>query len=563
MRRTWMWVLVMMLVGVGPAWGKDKSDPVPAAPEVTLDVDRSQEKLTWTVSALQLATGGTWKIRISPDWKVQSVQFGGKSGCSVKPSDEFAVIPDCASFRSLNGTLAVLLVTAGVDLQGTIRVEPEVGANTKIRLACGTQGNLQKCKADEVPTVWDVPNGLKVWGDECAILLTRWEACKTEISPERVWREGSAGAVRIRTRSDTGAPLLTYQVVPYEPPPPPPTDPKPLKPVDGWCAQAWYEQENPDARQLVCIDQRDVTVPGHLSTLRVTPPPSPLPKDRTLPPPEDKHGPKVNPTGGLLVANEPITVYVRMPSQFGATIDIEGEVGFESEGLLERSETMKLLRTDESPSKIFSWSVPSLKSGAIKIKLTYTQDTPAKSWPQAYPLYVDRRIWGAFRSGLAIGYSLPQEGVPYDRYSVGAATGSASAQILDDGGDQWLDSELTFGLTLYLGNLDAKHPLYESKLAAPRPGLYVGVGVLNLSAGSLEDALPALHMGPELSLGRNTGLALVASLRPKRALGLGLEAGDYATAGSTLPDRIVPTLGISVLLNLTPDALNLATGKSQ
>ena len=136
--------------------------------------------------------------------------------------------------------------------------------------------------------------------------------------------------------------------------------------------------------------------------------------------------------------------------------------------------------------------------------------------------------------------------------------GGTVKTITDRGRDAWIQGEATAGLSIYL------HPsLMESQLSKPHVALYLGTGVLRFGDNvTAINAIPSIHTGFELTMGRYVGIGLTYSLRAGEALGGGLAAGQAAPS-DTLPKRIVPLHGIGLILNMSAETFQVFSGESK
>jgi len=251
------------------------------------------------------------------------------------------------------------------------------------------------------------------------------------------------------------------------------------------------------------------------------------------------------PCGGRTFAvirpNQQVTVVVSHPVGDQPKIEMAGQIGLYDAPVRDVAqagrETVQFTTTEAT----FAPRQP----GSANI--TVTIETGGKTYVSVAEIVVEKTYSGALRLGIGTVFA----GARDRSFEARTLPGSGQAEIVTTGGGS-LDAELVLGAAAFFDDGGRSYVARESD----RFGLYVGIGVLNQAATSLE-LLKSAHLGLEYELSPQFSIALTFVGRKVTRLADGLHVGQPVMEGD-VPTRTGYEVGLGLVFNVSPEFFKLA-----
>ncbi len=251
--------------------------------------------------------------------------------------------------------------------------------------------------------------------------------------------------------------------------------------------------------------------------------------------------------GSHLFSGRPVHTRVWYPEGYEVDVSLSGEATTTREYIYDPGfggESGGTKSSVPAPAEDpYTESFHGRKGGPIKLSVQVSrQGDDAKTFKMEHPFAVTEVYLGAIR--LSAGFSW----APWER----EYTGITSTDTSNPGRHVGLaagnpgglgHAEVLAGYSLFF------RPVFEGERTVTAGG-YLGLGILGTDGKGI-DAISSLHLGPELVIGRNFGLAITASLRRTKTLRDPFVVGDSIGDGESF-ERHWFTWGFGLVLNLGP-----------
>lgn len=170
--------------------------------------------------------------------------------------------------------------------------------------------------------------------------------------------------------------------------------------------------------------------------------------------------------------------------------------------------------------------------------------------------FVETTYNGAFRLGVGAVFL----GAVDAQYSARTVAGSSQAELVAESEDD-VNVDIILGYTAYLDADGRPQTGCVSKPWCFAP--YFGLGLLSPRTDGEVDFLKSIHLGAEWEPVPNMAIGVTAVLRRVSRLAPGARVGQPIDPNSDVPTVSEWTVGLGVVLNLSPDFLRTARGVSE